>query len=202
MATAFLSSLFFFGVEGALFCQLFVRLFVIFMMRVQTLVPCFTSRFVFIELTFGKMPTLTRRSRASTFQIVSARLSKNDTRITFALGYFFSSTQLDLVPLMAQKVWRLSVLVFVHDRYAHARNCTGLPSNIGLFLSNGNKYLFLLQRHVIPFNSCPLLLFQFSHAWRQSFVIVVLIYTPFHHCPLILTTWHRKIMMNLHVVQF
>ena len=41
--------------------------------------------FVFIELTFGRVPILTRRSRASTSQIVSTRLSKNNARITFAL---------------------------------------------------------------------------------------------------------------------
>ena len=32
------------------------------------LVPCFASRFSFMEMTFGRMPTLTRRSRTSTFQ--------------------------------------------------------------------------------------------------------------------------------------
>ena len=29
---------------------------------------------------------------------------------------------------MAQKVWRLWVSVFMHDRYSHAGNCTGLHS--------------------------------------------------------------------------
>ena len=38
---------------------------------------------LFIELTFGRMPILTRRPCANTFQIVCALLSKNDTRITF-----------------------------------------------------------------------------------------------------------------------
>ena len=53
------------------------------------------------------MPILTKRSCTSTFQIVSARLSKNRTKISFAHGYFFSSTHFDLVSLMAQKVWWL-----------------------------------------------------------------------------------------------
>ena len=43
----------------------------------------------FVKLTFRRMTIFTRRSRASTFQIVSARLSKNDTRITFALDTSF-----------------------------------------------------------------------------------------------------------------
>ena len=55
--------------------RLFVLLFVNLMMREQALIPCLTSRFVVIELTFGSMPILTRRSRASTFQVVSTRLS-------------------------------------------------------------------------------------------------------------------------------
>ena len=58
---------------------------------------------------------------------------------------------------MAQKVWRLSVSVFVHDRYSHAGNCTGLPSNIGLVLSIGDLYLFLLERHLVLsiLDHCP-----------------------------------------------
>ena len=101
------------------------------------------------------MPILTRRSCASTFQEVFARLSK---------------THANLVSLMAQKVWRLLVSVFVvHDRHSHAGNCTGLPSNISLILSTCIIHLFLLQRHLIPFDSLPLLLFRFSRVWRQNF---------------------------------
>ena len=59
-------------------------LFVNLMMREQTLIPGFTSRFCFVKLTFGKMPLFTRRSRAGTSQIISARLSKNGTMVTFA----------------------------------------------------------------------------------------------------------------------
>ena len=77
----------------------------------------------------------------------------------FCLGCFFSSTHFDLVTRMAQKVWRHRGLVFVHDRYSHAGNCIGLLSNTGLFLSTGNKYLFLLQRRSIPFDSLRLLSF-------------------------------------------
>ena len=64
------------AINGSLF-RLFVWLFVNLVMREQTLLLYFTSRFVFLQLTFGRMPTLTRRSRASTFQIVSARLSNS-----------------------------------------------------------------------------------------------------------------------------
>ena len=55
----------------------------------QDTYPSFTSRFVLIELTVGRMPTLTKRSRASTFQITSARLSKKSTMVTFALDTSF-----------------------------------------------------------------------------------------------------------------
>ena len=45
----------------------------------------FSARFTFMELTFGWMPIFTRRSRAGTFQIISAWLSKNGgTMVTFA----------------------------------------------------------------------------------------------------------------------
>ena len=118
------------------------------------------------------------------------------------LWHFFLSTRFCLVSLMAQKMWRLSVSVFVHDRYSHAGNCTGLPSKTGLFLFTDNIFLFLLQRHLTPFDSWPLLLLRFSRAWHQSFVIGV--YDLFFSSPLIffLIIGHRYLVMNLHVVQF
>ena len=93
------------------------------------------------HLPFGRMPILTRWSRTRTFQTVSARLSKN------------------------------SVLFFVHDLGSRDGNCIGPLANTVLFLSTGNKYLFLFQHHLSPFDSWPLPLFQFSRVWRQSFVI-------------------------------
>ena len=56
----------------------------------QTLVPCFASRFSSMELTFGRMPIHTRRTRTSTFQIVSARLSRKSASLTSASGASFS----------------------------------------------------------------------------------------------------------------
>ena len=47
------------------------------MMREQTLITGLATRFTFIELALRRVPVFTRRSRAGTFQIISARLSKN-----------------------------------------------------------------------------------------------------------------------------
>ena len=88
IATTFLSSLSFLFVGIVAFLWLFVSLFINLMMREQTLFPGFTSRFIFTELTLGRAPILTRRSLASTFQIISARLSENGTRVTFASDTF------------------------------------------------------------------------------------------------------------------
>ena len=112
--------------------------------------PRLATRFSLVELTLRRMPIFKRRSRASTLQILSARLSKNGTMVTFFLGYFFSSTHFHLVTLTARKVWRLCVLVFANDRCSYAGNCIRLLSNTGLFLSTGNKYLFFLQHHSFP----------------------------------------------------
>ena len=49
-----------------------------------------TSRFRFIELTFGRMPILTRRFGASTFQEVFTRLSIEFIRLASASGISFS----------------------------------------------------------------------------------------------------------------
>ena len=47
------------------------------------------------------------------------------------------------------------------------------PFAYWLFLSTGDRYLFLLQRHSFPFDSWPLLLIQFSRVWRQCFEVEV-----------------------------
>ena len=126
-------------------------------MRKQTFVLfSLTTRFIFKELALGRMPIFTRRSRVSTFQIVSARLSKNGPMVTFA-----SDTSLPRHTSTS------------HDLGSRGGNCKGLLANAGLFLSTGNRYLFHRQRRTIPFDSLSLLLIQFSHAWRQSFVIKV-----------------------------
>ena len=71
----------------------------------------------------------------------------------FCLGYFSSSTHFDLVIRLAQKAWRQCVLVYVHGLGFRDGTCIGLLADTGLFLSTGNRYLFLLQRRKIPFDS-------------------------------------------------
>ena len=59
------------------------------MVRNRHLSPVLQPDAVFVELTFGRMPILTRRSCANTFQTVSARLSENGTMVASALDTFF-----------------------------------------------------------------------------------------------------------------
>ena len=104
---------------------------------------------------------------------------------------------------MARKVWRHCGLVFRHDRYSHARNCIGLLSNTGLFLSTGDRHLFLFQRHLNPFRfliTAPVLIFPCPRVKvsQSKFLIC----TPLHHCLQFLIIGHRHLLMNLHVVQF
>ena len=55
---------------------------------------------------------------------------------------------------MAREVWRQCVLVFADDRYSHAGNCILSPfEHWPFFLSTGSKYLFLIQRLLLPFDS-------------------------------------------------
>ena len=89
-------------------------------MREQTRVLRFASRF-----RFKRIDT---REDANIHKVIACKyLSDNICTVVgewhhgcLCLGYFFSSTHFDLVTLMAQKVWRLWVLVFAHDRYSHA----------------------------------------------------------------------------------
>ena len=121
----------------------------------------------------------------------------------FCLGYLSSPTHFDLVIRLARKAWRQCVLVLAHDRYSHARNCIGLLSNTGFFLSIGKRYLFLLQRHSFPYDFGPLLPFQFSRVWRQSFVFEVSDRYSSLPWSSIFDNWASiYLLMNLHVVQF
>ena len=89
----------------------------------------------------------------------------------FCLGYFDTRRPVDTVG--SEGVAALCSGSCARDRYCHAGNCTGLTCEHWPFSFTGNRCLFLLQRQLIPFNSLPLLLFQFSRAWRQSSVIEV-----------------------------
>ena len=151
------------------------------MIREQTRISGFASRFCFVKLTLGRMPIFTRRSRASTYQLISARSSKNGTNGNFCLGHFSSSTHSDLVKRMAREVWRHHGLVFGTIVILNTGNCIGLLSNTGLFLSTGNRYLFLLQRHsslsILDHRSC----FNSPVSGLKISQSKFLIYTPLHH---------------------
>ena len=84
---------------------------------------------------------------------------KFDARSIFTLRSSTAEWRINTNPishmsLMTQRVERLSVSVLVHHHYSHARNCTGLRSNTGLFLSStGNTYHFHLSTPLSPFDS-------------------------------------------------
>ena len=149
------------------------------------------------------MPIFTKRSRANTLQIISARLSETGTVVTFASDTSFlwhTSTSWEgwLGRCGGSVLWFLgTILGFVGG------NCIGLLRTLAFFLANGNKYLFLLRHHSIPFDSWPLLLIQFSHAHgvkvSQS---KFLIYSPLHHGFQLLINEHRHLLMNHHVSKF
>ena len=71
-------------VEMVALLRLFVWLLVNLIMPDQTTCPRLYIPLLFVKWTLGRMPIFTRRSRARTFQIISARLSKNGTMVTFA----------------------------------------------------------------------------------------------------------------------
>ena len=134
-------------------------------MRKQTLVSSLTTRLCLKESALGRMPIFTRRSRASTFQIICARLSKMDPWLLSPRTLLFLDTLRPRDTVGSEDVG--------HDLGSHAGNSIGLLANTGLFLSTGNRYLFLFQSRFIPFDSLPLHLNQFSRAKRQSLFTMV-----------------------------
>ena len=115
MATAFLLSLCLLW-ELAAFLWLFVWLLINLLMREQTLLSGFALRFCFVNLTLGWMPTSARRSRASTLQIISARLSENGTIDNFVIFLFFDTLRprvidgLEGVAAVCSGFWARSLL--------------------------------------------------------------------------------------------
>ena len=109
--------------------------------------PGFSARFTFIELALRRVPIFICRSRAGTFQIISARLSKNSgTMVTFA-----SDTSLPLHTSTSWRVWlgwRGGSVLWCLRTIATIMPETALVSfrTLAIFLSTGNKYPFLLQR--------------------------------------------------------
>ena len=149
----------------------FIWLLVNFIVREHTLISCFATRFSLKALTFGRMPTLTKRSCASTFQIVSARLSKNSVSLTSASDASLSrraSTSchwwLGRWSGFRCRFWCTIITLMLETALVS-------PSNTGLSRSTGNTNLFLFQRHLSTFDSWPLDLIKISSVWRQSFVI-------------------------------
>ena len=115
--------------------RLFVWLFFCLPMREWALCAEHTSRFRWTELTFGRMPILTRRFGASSFQEVFTRRSIEFLRLLLPLAFLFSTLfYLVFLKIVAQRVVRLLVSA-VHDRYSHVGNCIGLLSNTALSFS-------------------------------------------------------------------
>ena len=128
----------------------------------STLIPECASRFLFVQVTFGRMPKITWWSRALTFGAISARLWDS-----FFSEYFYH-------PFLSVVQRKERILVSIWPAYSHcARNYNHLLSNTVLLLSMNSIPLVLFQHHVDPCDSWPLLLFQFSHFGRQSFVMWV-----------------------------
>ena len=169
------------------------------MMREQTLIPGFATRFSFVELTLRRMPIFTRRSRASTFQILSARLSKNSTMVTFA-----SDTSLPRHTSTSRRCWLrtcggfdLRTIVTLMPETASASFRTAaffFPLVTSTFSSFNATHSLSILDHCSCFSS--------SVPGVKVSQSKFLIYTSLHHCLHFLIIWHRYLLMNLHVVQF
>ena len=57
------------------------------MMREQTLISRFTSRFCFVELTFGRMPIFTRRSRVFLDTLRPRVIDGSEAVAAFGVGF-------------------------------------------------------------------------------------------------------------------
>ena len=109
---------------------------------------------VLVELTFGRMPRITRWSRAD---VISARLSSELPRWTPASETLSSRcTSTILSVSVVQRAERTLVSV-LHPYFRRTGNCNYLLSNTVLLLSIDGTLLVLCQHPVNPCHSKPLL---------------------------------------------
>ena len=136
-------------------------------MRKQTLISSLTTRYIFKEMALTRMPIFARRSRASTFQIICT-IPEEWTHGYSCPRYFFLDT-------LRPRVIDVSVggaafgVGFGARSLLSCRKLHRSPCAQCLFLSTGDRYLFLLHRRLLPFDFFPRLQIQFSHVWRRSF---------------------------------
>ena len=146
-------------------------------------------------------------SRASPFQtVICTVVGETITRISFALDTSFLRHTSTSCPLMGPKgvagiQVRVLLCTIVHS---HAGNFTGFPfETLAFFFPLVNRYLFLLQRHLIPLrllNHCSCL--DFPVPGVQSSVIVVYdLYSFFTIVPSIFDNLGiDNLLMNFNVV--
>ena len=98
---------------------------------------------------------------------------------------------------MAQKVWRLCLLVFGHDRYSYAE--TALISFRKLTFSTLTSF-FDATHSLAILDSCSCI--NSPMPGVQVSLSKFLVFSPLHHCLQFLAIGHRFVLMHLHVVQF
>ena len=162
-------------------------------MRKQTRVSWLPTRYCFSKIG-TREDIFTRRSRASTLQIISTRLSNNESMTTFASDTSLLRHTFYLVKGLARKVWRQCVLVFAHDLGFRGGKLHRFPcEHWGFFLSIGNSPFGLFT--TAPDSILPCLASKFR---IRSFWSLHLFTMAFNF----LIVGNRFLLMILHVVQF
>ena len=137
---------------GRLFFELLFWLFFNLTVREQTLVSCFASRFCFMQID-SREDANTHKVISCIFQEVSARLSKNPARVTFASDNPFSRHASNSCQGWLRRCGGFRCRFLCTIVALMPETAIGLTSTTGIFLSTGNRYLLLLQRHSFPFDS-------------------------------------------------
>ena len=162
-----------------------------------------TSRSRLKELTFRRMPILTRRFGASTFQEVFTRRSIGFLRLASASGISFSRHT------STSCFWRL----WLRGRFGFRRRfrtiVTLMPETALVSLRTLAFFFPVVTNTFSSFNTTqsPVTL---DHCSCVDFLMSgvkisqskFLIYTSSHHCLQPLIIERRNVLMNLHVVQF
>ena len=81
--------------------------------------------------------------------MISSRLSKNGPWLLLPRMLLFLDTLRPRDAVGSESVAALWSGFLAHDLGSRSGNCIGLLANTGLFLSNGNKYLSLLQTPIV-----------------------------------------------------
>ena len=178
------------------FLRIFAGLPVSLSMSEQALIAEFASRFSFVTLRYGRIPTITRRLRTISFEVILAQF------LTFLSGWTTSPGSVSCwrssSVILCRRSWsRRGRLCFLFALIVFVAETAGVsswtPSCCFPLIAFSH---FPLNADALPFYFWPILLSQSFDSWSWSFLCWTLTDVSSYHCLQLLTARRRSMLIK------